>query len=189
VIDESQMTLARDWTGEDLAGWFWSEKLNGCRVFWDGTVFWTRNGNSVDAPKWFIKGLPQMHLDGELHAGCAGRFGSLSFLVASNAVRLGGKWFNEPGLMFTAFDAPQAAGGWQQRMAEVKRAVRGCPCASAIPFRKCPDTGNAFADGRDMGLLLVEMAAKNSEGIMFREPQAGYEVGRSKNLLRFKFSN
>lgn len=28
--------LLREWSGEDAAGWFLSEKFDGCRVGWDG---------------------------------------------------------------------------------------------------------------------------------------------------------
>ena len=112
MIDERSMQLAVDWTGESLAGWLWSEKLNGCRVTWDGRHFWTRNGNAVHAPAWFTRGLPAgIRLDGEIWAGRSGRWGSESFKAASNAVRLGGRWFEEGNIKFTAFDAPQAKGG------------------------------------------------------------------------------
>jgi DNA ligase-1 len=85
----------------DIAGWYVSEKLDGCRCFWDGgitrgvrtesipwagvinpktgqrktkikttsTGLWSRYGNPVIAPDWFLNRLPCCPLDGELWAG------------------------------------------------------------------------------------------------------------------------
>ena len=44
------MTLAVDMRGgRSVAGWLASEKLNGCRAYWDGRQFWTRGGHPVGA--------------------------------------------------------------------------------------------------------------------------------------------
>lgn len=78
----------------DIKGWFFSEKLDGIRGFWDGgisrglykseipwanndkderfvyspraTGLWTRYGNVLHAPEWFLDQLPPYPLDGEL---------------------------------------------------------------------------------------------------------------------------
>lgn len=79
-----------------IAGWFYSEKLDGMRVLWDGGVsrgllktdipwanvtkdgrykspvfcsgLWTRYGNVIHAPDWWLDNLPKnMMLDGELY--------------------------------------------------------------------------------------------------------------------------
>jgi DNA ligase-1 len=189
VIDETAMQLAVDWKGERLNGWLYSEKLNGCRVHWDGANFWTRGGNAVKAPKWFTKGLPRdIVLDGEIWAGREGRWGVASFQAASNAVRFGGHWFDECEIKFTAFDAPQVAGGWAGRMKEVGRAVRQATCADAIDFGTVPHTGGNFLDGVQFGLWLAGFGKRNAEGVMFRHPETSYEQGRSKSLLRCKFA-
>lgn len=82
-------------------GWFLSEKLDGMRAFWDGGVtrgipcrgipfanvekhsrflvekvssgLWSRYGQPIAAPEWWLDSLPPMLLDGELYAG-RGRF-------------------------------------------------------------------------------------------------------------------
>jgi len=85
----------------DPSGLLISEKLDGCRCFWDGGVsrgcptdtvpwaniidpktgdrkkkikpiasgLWSRYGNPIMAPDWFLNRLPVMFLDGELFAG------------------------------------------------------------------------------------------------------------------------
>ena len=78
-----------------VGGWFLSEKLDGQRCFWDGgisrgfpkrevpwannskdaryreqqtsTGLWSRYGNVIHAPDWWLDSLPKIPLDGELY--------------------------------------------------------------------------------------------------------------------------
>ena len=62
--------LAETWdTAADLTGWWMSEKLDGLRAYWDGKQFISRLGNLFHAPDWFVEGLPDEVLDGELWIG------------------------------------------------------------------------------------------------------------------------
>ncbi len=82
---------------DGVGGYLWSEKIDGRRVFWDGgitrgmfkddvpwanldkdgryvdrqiaTGLWSRYGNVIHAPDWFLDKLPKMLLDGELWIG------------------------------------------------------------------------------------------------------------------------
>ena len=45
-----KMMHGRDWHGEDLAGWYLSEKLHGCRAYWDGAVLWSRGDLAIGIP-------------------------------------------------------------------------------------------------------------------------------------------
>jgi len=193
-IDETKMTLAVDLTSQWPGGWLASEKLNGCRAYWTGTEFFTRGGNIIHAPKWFTKGLPKMHLDGEIHAGRDGKFGMKSFEVARVAVQHGGQWFNEVSpltatpLCFSVFDAPEIPGTWRERMTEASRAVRKCTCADAVKFFRVNDT-QWTGDANDYAELMLRFFRLGSEGLMFRNPDAiGYTAGRTANLLRDKFN-
>ena len=189
-MNESQMTLAVDAIGQtSLVGWQASEKLNGCRAYWTGKEFWTRGGNVIHAPAWITRGLPQIHLDGEISCGRDGQTGMASFQVASNAVRLGGKWFDEVSpltstpLCFSIFDAPQVVGTWQQRMAEASRAVRKSACAVAVNVER-------IGDPLHLVKYMMQLRSIGAEGGMFRHPDAiGYTTGRTGNLLRWKFDN
>jgi DNA ligase-1 len=49
-----------------LSTYLVSEKLDGIRAIWTGRELLTRNGNPIHAPTWFIAGLPNFALDGEL---------------------------------------------------------------------------------------------------------------------------
>lgn len=169
------MTLAKNWRGQNVLGWFCSEKLDGCRAYWDGARFWTRGGNVIAAPKWFTKGLPAIHLDGEIFCGRDG------LTDASNAVRLGGKWFDVAEIRFCVFDAPQVAGDWRARMAEAGKAVKSAACAAAVKFWRI----KTYADFTG---YMLKIRPLGGEGVMFRHPElVAYETGRSENLLRLKF--
>src|SRR3954452_18767992 len=61
------LLLAETWdNAADLSGWWMSEKLDGVRAYWDGKQFLSRLGNRYHAPDWFVDGLPEVPLDGEL---------------------------------------------------------------------------------------------------------------------------
>lgn len=186
MIDETQMTLATDMKWQWVEGWFASEKLNGCRAYWDGSQFWTRGGNIVDAPKWFTRGLPNVPLDGEIWAGRAGAFGGESFKVASVAVRFGGDWFKKVStsghpIQFAAFDFPSVETTWDVRIELARKALKRASHAVAIPFHKVQGSKH-WVD------FLKYVLRLGGEGAMFRQPDVkSYEVGRSENLLRLKF--
>ena len=89
--------LAQSLNRHSVGGWYWSEKLDGMRCFWDGGLstgkpcsqipwanmtkahrlvkepvasgLWSRYGHPIYAPKEFTDQLPQIFLDGELYAG------------------------------------------------------------------------------------------------------------------------
>src|SRR5262245_35748711 len=64
------LLLAESWDGTtDPTGWWLSEKLDGVRAYWDGRQFLSRLGNVFYAPDWFVAGLPEAPLDGELWLG------------------------------------------------------------------------------------------------------------------------
>jgi DNA ligase-1 len=64
------LLLAERWdNAQDLAGGWLSEKLDGVRAYWDGKSLISRLGNRFHAPDWFLEGLPEIALDGELWIG------------------------------------------------------------------------------------------------------------------------
>ena len=166
-MNESQMTLATDYhPGVDPTGWPVSEKLNGCRAYWDGSQFWTRGGNVVTAPDWFTDGLPGKPFDGEIWAG-RGRFEE-----ARCAVQYG-RWTHR--CRFVAFDAPAARGTWQRRMASAARLWR-----DVVAFEVC--------QGHDWLMeRLRDVQRDGGEGLVIRHPKIDcYEVGQTGNTLKVK---
>ena len=60
-----KVLLAETWSDEaDPENWIMSEKLDGVRMFWTGTLMYSRNGNRFFPPKWFTRNWPKSQLDG-----------------------------------------------------------------------------------------------------------------------------
>lgn len=172
-MDERDMQHGHDWTGEDLAGWYMTEKLDGCRAYWDGAQLWTRGGRIVTLPDGW--NLPAgIALDGELYdgGGCVGR------ARCATALRYGGHHFTAS-MRFVAFDAPQAEGDWPERIAAAAEALAGNPHAHATAWRICAGTDHALDS-------LEIIRALGGEGLMLRRPGLRYNAGRTRDLLKVK---
>ena len=171
MIYEKQMTLygdIRDST--DPTGWLVSEKFDGCRAYWDGSQFWTRGGNAIDAPEWFTRDLPtNQHLDGEIWAGRG------NFTEARCAVQYGSFTAS---CKFMIFDAPQARGTWSERMATVKTTAESQP----VEFYKCTGRDDLFQE-------MFKMQSAGGEGLVIRRDDFdGYEAKRTRKTLKVKYA-
>lgn len=114
--------------GDKVHGWFMSEKLDGRRCLWDGGVsrgrstmlvpwsntnktgkvkpvatgLWTRYGNVVNAPEWFLDELPKnILLDGELYIG-KGEMQTVASITSAH-IPDEDRWKN---IKFMIFDSP-----------------------------------------------------------------------------------
>src|SRR5512146_419242 len=100
--------LAETWdNSQDLAGWWMSEKLDGVRAYWDGKQFLSRQGNLFHAPDYFLDGLPETALDGELWIGRKKFQRTVSIVRRQDKTDL----WNE--VRFVVFDAPAAGRGFE----------------------------------------------------------------------------
>jgi DNA ligase-1 len=166
--------LAHKWTEKcDPRGWWISEKLDGVRAYWDGKRFLSRYGNVFHAPKWFTKGLPKVALDGELWAG-RGNFQDVTGIVRSHAG--GDRW---KAVKYLVFDAPDFKGGFEDRLAYVKKVVKKAPYAQAVKHYRCKGPGHMHNE-------LKAVEARGGEGLMIRMPGSAYERKRSRVLLKVK---
>ncbi len=112
----------------NIGGWYMSEKLDGCRCFWDGGVsrgipasevpwantvkdnrllelpvatgLWSRSGKVIYAPNDWLNQLPKCPLDGELYMA-RGCFQNLRCIIAEHKPS---KAWNR--VMFMVFDSP-----------------------------------------------------------------------------------
>lgn len=168
-MNESQMTLGRDFQpGVDrLEGWLLSEKLEDVRAYWDGSTAWTRGGKVIRLPERIRAELPQgIPLDGGIFCGRG------NFYEARSAV-LHGHWTDR--CQFWAYDAPAAAGTWEQRIA-----AAGLIYSRVVGYR-------TFEGWRECNAWLAEIKAGGGEGIVARRPGVnGYERGRTDNFLKIK---
>lgn len=164
--------LAKTWEGQNAAGWWMSEKLDGIRALWDGACLTTRTGQAIHAPQWFTASLPKScRLDGELWIG-RGQFQQTVSVVRSHDA--GDAWRR---IRYAAFDAPGAGGGFEDRQAALRDAVAGV--AFALPQQMCRDASH-LADE------LRKVTTAGGEGLMLRQPGSLYEAKRSGTLLKVK---
>jgi hypothetical protein len=180
--DGSQVMLAKKWTdGDDPTGWMMSEKLDGMRAYWSGENFFTRNGNQVHTPEWFIEDLPPSPLDGELWLG-RGQFQKcMSILRKSEPTQ---DWQY---VKYLVFDAPKqelddgSPAPFEERLEHIKSVVGPgkTKYARAVGHRACKGQ-------QDLEDCLRKVEAAGGEGLMLRKPNSLYEWKRSSTLLKVK---
>ena len=159
----------KDWQGQDVSGWWVSEKLDGWRALWTGSKFVTRQGNILDAPAWFIAGMPACALDGELWAGQGTTHDDVAAAVQS------GDW---SGLVFRPFDVPEAGLPIEQAQA-VLASLPFPPHAYPVEWFRAESTEEVI--NRMLGTVKA-----GGEGLMARKPGSRYAAGRNGRLLKFK---
>src|SRR4029079_4957656 len=168
--------LANPWdNAQDLSGWWMSEKLDAVRAYWDGKVFLSRLGNRYHAPDWFVAGLPDVPLDGELWGG------RKRFQRTISVVRRQDKSDHWKEISFVVFDAPAMDAPFEERLELVRSwlAERASPYARSHVHERVRDVQHLRAE-------LARVEALGGEGLMLRRPGSRYEVGRSSTLLKVK---
>ena len=171
-----QLLLANVWKPSvDPTGWWMSEKYDGLRAYWDGERLWSRNGNLVHVPDYFLAEMPRdVALDGELWIG-HGKFEETMSIVRSETPD--DRWH---GIRYMVFDAPNAEGTFEQRM-EVLRATiaEGNRFVRLVRQERCQGTAHLRAE-------CDRVIREGGEGLMLRRPESAYEAGRSATLLKVK---
>jgi DNA ligase-1 len=170
------LLLAERWDGViDPAGWWLSEKLDGVRAYWDGRQMWSRLGNLFHAPDWFVAGLPDVPLDGELWLG------RKMFQKAVSIVRRQDKSEHWKQVRYVVFDAPGLDKGFEQRLAFVGDVVQATQSEYVQPHehQQCRGLDHLRAE-------LARLEELGGEGLMMRRAGSRYESGRSTTLLKVK---
>jgi len=161
-----------------VAGWWYSEKLDGVRAYWDGTNFISRQGNIFHAPDWFKRGLPDHPLDGELYMG-RGKFQETMSVVRSFDAGL--RWQH---VQYVCFDMPHMSmTPFEDRMYALRKALavpEGMEHYFRVLEQKRVDSHDHLME------LLAEYEALGAEGLMIRRPGSFYEVGRSHTIYKVK---
>ena len=59
---------ATEWDLDTMepTGWIMTEKYDGMRLYWNGSDFYSRQGNKVKVPDFISSQMPKETLDGEL---------------------------------------------------------------------------------------------------------------------------
>ena len=170
------LLLAQTWTNDvDLGGWWMSEKLDGVRAFWDGQRLLSRLGNVLHAPDWFVAELPGVPLDGELWLG------RKSFQRTVSIVRRQDKSDHWKEISYLVFDAPTQEAAFEERMEFLRDALSGKQArhVQLHSHERCKDAEHLRSE-------LARVEALGGEGLMLRQPESKYEIGRSATLLKVK---
>lgn len=169
------MMLAQRLRDQDPTGMWVSEKLHGCRAFWDGRVLRTKDSwLPIDAPPFITAGLPRGRaLDGELWAGY-GTFEMVRVLVQYRHA-------SDPAwrrVRYMLFDAPTAAAVPVEARWKIARATRG-PHLRFVKQWRCSGPAELHRD-------FARIVKAGGEGLMLRDPGHCYEFGRSRHWLKMK---
>jgi DNA ligase-1 len=168
--------LAETWDNSlDLSGWWISEKLDGVRAYWDGKQFLSRQGNLYHAPDWFVEGLPDFPLDGELWID------RKAFQRTVGIVRRQDKSDHWKQVSYLVFDAPATSGTFEDRVAFLNDAHGTWNNARVrlLEQQQCRNVDHL----RDE---LKRVESLGGEGLMLRQPGSKYVAGRSSTLLKIK---
>ena len=166
------MMHGSDYAGQDPVGWIVTEKFDGFFARWTGTRLLTREGANYNPPDWFVAGLPPWPIDCELFAG----YGKRGSLNGAPRWRDKMRW---AGLRLIAFDAPTASGGYANRHDWLCRLITESPWIRLVNRWTCTGKG-------DVVQALEVVLRKGGEGLVIRDPQALYTIGRVQTMLKVK---
>ncbi|MDP1525195.1 MAG: DNA ligase [Rhodocyclaceae bacterium] len=171
------LLLAASWrSGLDVTQYLVSEKYDGVRGYWDGQHLWTRAGNPIQPPAWFVAALPPQPLDGELWFG-RGRFEETSAAIRREIPR-DEEWRQ---IRYQVFELPDAPGTFSERAERIRQIVTDAnvPWLVAVEQFHLPDD-------KALNRRLREVIKAGGEGLMLHRAAAPYVTGRSDALLKLK---
>src|SRR5262245_25106920 len=170
------LLLAETWDAEsNLTGWWMSEKLDGVRAYWDGKQFISRLGNLFLAPEWFVEGLPDVPLDGELWIM------RKAFQRANGIARRQDRGKEWEELKYVVFDAPAHGGEFEARLRFLDDLIgrRKPRFAQVLEHKQC--RGN---DHLPQEFARIDALA--GAGLMLRQPRSTSLAGRPARHLKVK---
>lgn len=169
------LLLAQTYGGQVAVADYWvSEKYDGVRAYWDGKQLYFRSGRRIAAPRWFVRALPAVPLDGELWLG-RGRFQELVGVVRRDAP-VDAEWRQ---VRYMLFELPGAAGTFSQRLLQLQALTQRLDLAW---LQTAPQL--RVRDERELLSRLDSVVAAGGEGLMLHHAAAPYVSGRSAYLLK-----
>ncbi|HGO5856103.1 TPA: DNA ligase [Mannheimia haemolytica] len=169
-----ELMLVGQYQDQDLSGWVMSEKLDGVRGFWDGKQLISRQGYPLNPPDYFIKDFPPFAIDGELFSE-RGKFEEISSIVRSTQPK---GWHK---LKLQVFDVPNAQGNLIERLATLKNYLKQHPTPYITIIEQIP-----IKDKAHLQQFYQSVLEQGGEGVIVRNPNAGYIQGRSAQILKIK---
>ncbi len=160
----------------DVSRYLVSEKLDGVRAIWDGASLRFRSGKEINAPRWFLDGLPKRPLDGELWIA-RGSFERLSGIVRRD-VPDDADWRQ---VRYMIFELPGAPGTFHERAEAMRQIARETSVPWLREIEQFP-----VVDRNSLQKRLKEVVKAGGEGLILHRADALYETGRSETLLKVK---
>jgi DNA ligase-1 len=160
----------------DPAPYLVSEKYDGVRGHWDGSVLRYRSGRVVPAPAWFTARLPRTPLDGELWLG-RGRFDELSGMVRKTAP-VDAEWRQ---LRYMVFELPGATGTFAERAQRIQELAAQTAWPQLVAVEQ-----TSVADRDALRRRLAATVAQGGEGLVLHLASAAYRPGRSDVTMKLK---
>lgn len=169
--------LAQNYTDAiDPSAYLVSEKLDGVRALWDGKTLRFRSGRLIQAPDWFVAGLPAHPLDGELWMGRR-KFDLLSAAVRRQQPR-DAEWRQ---ISYQVFEWPQAPGTFSERVAALQISIARANLGWLQLVRQ-----ERIADHHLLQARLQQVVRAGGEGLMLHRADAQWQTGRTDALLKLK---
>ncbi|SIS66321.1 DNA ligase [Neptunomonas antarctica] len=160
----------------DLKGYWYAEKLDGVRGYWDGQQLLTRQGNPIHAPAWFTQALPTIAMEGELWIERQ-QFDRVSGIARS----LQADEESWRAVKFYLFDLPHYPGTYEQRRAVLEKWVASMAQTHIQAVDILP-----FSSSRALEQQLTDWTAKGAEGVMLYRGAGLYQAKRTHDLLKLK---
>ena len=173
--------LANRYNGQDVIGYYMSEKLDGYRaLFYNGKepMFLSRNNKPFHAPKWFVEDigrkLPEgILLDGELYTK-RGDFRGMGIVRKKNPID--SEWKN---IRYMVFDLPLVNRPFYERYEIMTQLIKDIPYVELVEH-------TLIESEEQFNKTYKKLIDKGAEGVMLRNPDSYYEQKRSSNLLKVK---
>ena len=153
-----------------------SEKYDGVRAIWKEGKLVTKKGNTIYAPDWFIKALPDVWLDGELWSSRQNFEFTASTVLSHKANTAAWKK-----IQYRVFDMPN----YHMPFIERANAYTELINTLNIPFIKVIEQVE-LADNDALSEMLKSYTAMGAEGLILHRKQAKFASGRSDNVLKLK---
>lgn len=173
------LSLMHAQTYERITNWhryLVSEKYDGVRAVWDGSMLRSRQGNPLLVPDWFVEGLGAVSVEGELWLGY-GRFSELVGLL--NRADVTDPRWQEVSLML--FDAPGQRQSFTDRMDFLSS------LATDIDHSWIKVVSHqTVSSEQELNIALKAVLQKGGEGLMLNEHDAFYEPARTSSALKYK---
>ncbi|MBQ4858029.1 DNA ligase [Pseudoalteromonas sp. MMG007] len=153
-----------------------SEKFDGVRAIWTGDKFVTRKGNTINAPSWFTKALPQVWLDGELWIK-RNQFARVSGIIRTK-IPNNTDW---EGISYQVFDMPDPSVPFSTRYQNYSQLVEklDLPHIKAVKQHR-------FNNLQSLTTYFKGLTTQGAEGVMLHLASAKYKSGRTDALLKLK---